>query len=152
MPRRRYKMTDAELKEYIESLKIIDISGCWLWTGSKFTNGYGVIQYNKKVHRVHKIYWILSGRIIPDGLYLCHGPECVGKKHCFNPDHLRPATPHENNMDMHRDGTTTSKLIAIQVLEIRALTGLTQRQIADKYNVGQMTISNIITRETWGHI
>ena len=149
----RLSRTNAELKEYIETSKVIDTSGCWLWTGSKNKAGYGSVSWNSKYISVHKAYWLLCGKTIPEGMQMCHGPLCVGKKHCFNPDHLTPDTRSKNALDKHRDGTmTTAKLIPEQVLEIRATIGMTQQVLADKYNVTIGTINMIINRRIWKHI
>ena len=144
--------TDAELKAHIEASKVIDASGCWLWTGTRNTHGYGHVSYNGKNTKVHRAYWLLCGRTIPEGMEMCHGPLCVGKKHCFNPDHLTPDTPSKNQLDRHRDGTIICKLTPEQVLEIRASTGVTQQSLADKYKVHPNNISKIINRRTWKHI
>jgi transposase len=45
-----------------------------------------------------------------------------------------------------------SKLTAADVLEIRAITGKTLREIAALYGVSKMTISNVIRRKTWTHL
>jgi DNA-directed RNA polymerase specialized sigma subunit len=44
------------------------------------------------------------------------------------------------------------KLTEAQVLEIRAITGKLQKEIADIYGISQFTISQIINRVTWKHI
>lgn len=48
----------------------------------------------------------------------------------------------------------TTKLRAEQVLEIRKLhkTGLTQRELADQFDVSVPTISGIVNRKHWVHI
>ena len=150
MPPRR---TDAELKAHIEASRVIDASSCWLWTGCKSNRGYGLIYWNGKLTQIHRTYWLLCGRTIPEGMEMCHGPLCVGKKHCFNPDHLTPDTRRKNALDMHRDGTMLlAKLTPEQVLEIRASIGMTTKVLSDKYNISMRNIRTIIKRETWKHI
>jgi hypothetical protein len=77
--------------------KIEFTEGCWLWTGAKWSDGYGRIHIRHPrrtslaAHRA--LYEICVGEI-PDGLeldHLCHTLNCV------NPDHLEAVT-HQVNM------------------------------------------------------
>jgi len=79
------------------------------------------------------------------------------------PENLRWATSAENIGDKVRHGRVTrtageidgmAKLAAVQVLAIRArhAAGANQYDLAVEYGVKQPTISNIITRKTWGHL
>lgn len=139
--------------------KVSDISGCWIWTARKDSDGYGRIMRNGKHLRAHRVSYILSGKTIPEGLLLRHSENCVGKANCVNPEHLTPGTEKDNRNDMVRDGTVligaknpSAKLTEAQVLEIRAIVDKTQMEIAEIYNVGRTTIRHILTRETWKHI
>lgn len=73
-----------------------DGSGCWLWTGAMYKNGYGyvyVLGRNRTgAHRA--VYEKLVGPI-PRGLvldHLCRNPRCV------NPGHLEVVTRRVNNL------------------------------------------------------
>jgi DNA-directed RNA polymerase specialized sigma subunit len=46
----------------------------------------------------------------------------------------------------------SAKLTEQDVLEIRAIRGMTQQAIADQYGVSQKAISEIINRKIWRHI
>lgn len=66
--------------------------GCWLWSGSRDTHGYGRVNtpIGGVAHRV--VYTLLVGPI-PEGLtidHLCRNPPCV------NPDHVEPVEHAEN--------------------------------------------------------
>jgi hypothetical protein len=74
-------------------------SGCWLWTGSCSTTGYGSVGVGSKasgkpfVRVAHRVVWLLERGDIPRGLVLdhkCRNPTCV------NPAHLEPV-PHKEN-------------------------------------------------------
>lgn len=66
---------------------------CWLWTGAKQSDGYGVVGHENKIYLAHrKIYEILVGKI-PEGLELDH--KCRNRS-CVNPAHLEPVTHKEN--------------------------------------------------------
>jgi hypothetical protein len=74
----------------------VDKSGeCWIWLGAKRPTGYGVVYVpdGQTTTSAHRVAYVLSGGVIPDGLHvdhLCRNPSCV------NPDHLEPVTPREN--------------------------------------------------------
>lgn len=82
------------------------ISGCWPWCGAKDANGYGNAYIQGDPAPAHRVAWeIANQQEIPNGLYIdhiCHNPSCV------NPDHLRPATPKQNN-ENHSGAQRNSK-------------------------------------------
>jgi hypothetical protein len=150
MPNRKRGMTDVELKGWLETQYDVNENGCWVWRGGK-TDEYGSIGYKGRSPRVHRLYWLLSGRTIPEGLGLLHGKDC--SKACYNPEHLHPGNQSENALDCHRDNTMThAKLTSEQILEIRARTDKTIVQLAEEYNVSFQHISAIITRKRWSWI
>ena len=139
--------------------KTSDASGCWLWTGSKCRIGYGRVGLRRKLHMAHRMAYLLTGHVIPEGLHLAHSEHCVGKKHCCNPAHLTPKTPIENMADKLRDGTDcrgeksfSAKLTSQQVLEIRERANELRKDLAVEYGVTRSTISNIILKNIWKHI
>lgn len=150
MSHRKYNMTDEELKRWLETQYDLNANGCWVWKGFKPT-GYGQTYFKGRMIFIHRLYWILSGHDIPEGLKIRHGLGC--SKACYNPEHLTPGTLSENSLDRHRDGTMNfAKLTANQVLEIRTITNKTHSELAKEYGVNRTTISAIIHRKTWKHI
>ncbi len=148
---RKRNMTDVELKQWMETQYDVNENGCWVWKRTKSSFGHGNIHYGKEMAKVHRVYWLLSGRTIPEGLGLLHGKGC--SKACFNPDHLHPGDQSENALDQHRDGTMTqARLTPEQVLEIRARNDKNQYELAEEYGVAQQHISAIINRQKWRHI
>jgi hypothetical protein len=148
MPSRKYNMTDAEMLEWLGTQHDLNENGCWVWRWGKIQNGYGYVGWKGKMERVHRLYWLLSGRTISEGLELCHGPGC--SRACYNPDHLKTDTHSANQLDKHRDGTMThAKVTSQQVLEIRERAAENRRELAEEYGVRQSTISEIINRKNW---
>lgn len=75
--------------------------GCWLWTGERDANGYGLTSKGKYADRAHRLSYILSHGEITDGLWVlhrCDNPPCV------RPDHLWLGTAKDNTADMIKKG------------------------------------------------
>jgi hypothetical protein len=74
-----------------------DGSGCWLWTGAKYENGYGKVRVGGIVLLAHRVVYELLVGPIPPGLQVDHVRErgCL-HRHCVNPDHMEPVTCGEN--------------------------------------------------------
>ncbi len=151
-------MTDAEMKEWLETQYDLNDNGCWVWKGTKNPKRYGLVWWKGQYKLVHRLFWILSGRTIPEGLDMCHGYGC--SKACYNPEHLSTGTRAKNMADKVRDGTDNrgekcynAKLTNEQVLAIRANPdNKNQKEFAEEYGVARETISAIILRKHWAHI
>lgn len=79
--------------------------GCWIWTGSRDSSGYGVFRLPEwaslawrvpVICRAHRISWMLKHGPIAGNLSVCH--------HCDNPscvrfDHLFLGTDRDNMRD-----------------------------------------------------
>jgi predicted DNA-binding protein YlxM (UPF0122 family) len=154
---------------FIEAIKtryhVNEISGCWIWTGDRDKNGYGIWQthkgrlpdgsYERKRERAHRLHWEHHNGPIAEGLLVLH--------HCDNPscvriDHLFLGTPSDNSKDMAAKGRSPrgerqgqSLFTAEQVIQIRNTHG-TLAEIAARYGVSTGAIDDIKTRRTWKHI
>lgn len=83
-----------------------DESGCWLWEGALWPNGYG--KTARAIHGTqlaHRVFYLDSGREIPDGLDLDH---LCRVRHCVNPDHLE-AVSRSVNLQRGHDARKTCK-------------------------------------------
>lgn len=71
----------------------ISDSGCWLWTMSVGSPGYGNAWDGTKVITAHRYAYTWVVGPIPGGLVLDH---LCGVRRCVNPTHLEPVTQGEN--------------------------------------------------------
>lgn len=138
--------------------KVIKGDGCWEWQGCKQSHGYGQIRIDHKSKLSHRVSWEMVNGPIPDGLHVlhkCDNPACV------RPDHLFLGTHEENMEDRKRKGRTTcgeqyehAKLTTADVIEIRQLyiSGLTQRELSERFGVNRRHISRIVNRQRWSQV
>jgi hypothetical protein len=131
---------------------------CWLWTGTRDRDGYGVIgDETRRQVRAHRIaYERVYGAVPPERyvLHRCDNPPCC------NPAHLFLGTNADNMADKTAKGRHShgaiharSKLTDDDVRTIRGLyPQMTQAAIAKRYDMDQSTISNIVLRRIWRHI
>lgn len=80
--------------------------GCWPWTLSTTSVGYGQVVMQGKRYATHVFAYMDRVGPVPEGLHLdhtCHnldlscsgGRECAHRR-CCNPRHLVPKTPRDN--------------------------------------------------------
>lgn len=131
---------------------------CIEWPFAKTGAGYGALKVAGITVAAHRFVCELAHGEPPEGTEVAH--RC-GRPSCVNPQHLRWATPTENQSDRIEHGTTNrgercgnSKLTITDVLAIREryVGGEAQRTLASEFEVSQVTISNIVNRVSWAHI
>jgi len=119
--------------------------GCWIWTGSQNSRGYGLISSggtNSRTLYAHRVsYELTRGTIIPpnmDILHLCDNPPCV------RPDHLQLGTRLDNIMDMLRKGRYNArKLTDDNIREILERMDVPGTVFAEKFGVSKSLISKV---------
>ena len=65
------------VNEIFDNCEPVPIAGCWLWQRSSTSDGYGKVQFNGRMWRVHRVVWMLANGPIPEGLCVLH--------HCDTP-------------------------------------------------------------------
>ena len=68
-------------------------SGCWEWTASCNSHGYGQIMIAKTSMGAHRASYTVAKGPIPEGMQIDH--LCRNRK-CINPEHLEAVTQQEN--------------------------------------------------------
>lgn len=134
---------------------------CWLWLGANNRGGYGTFSVGGKTYTAHRVSWLISNHYIPNDLCVCHSCD---NRLCVNPDHLWLGTKMENYLDMiakHRRANNccargmrhwNHKLTPSDIEDIRtkyASGKMSQRELAQEYNVGQSHVSAIIRQARW---
>lgn len=138
--------------------KVSKTDGCWNWTASKNSWGYGtIVDDDGRTRTAHRISWRLHHGAEPTGcvLHRCDNPACV------RPDHLFLGTVQDNNADMMAKGreqrgerSGLAVLTDERVRAMRALRrdGIGTREIARRFGISNGTASYAIRGITWGHV
>lgn len=69
------------------------VDGCWSWTASTSTDGYGQISVDGRLASAHRLSWEWANGTIPEGMFIDH--RCANRR-CVNPEHLRVTTNAQN--------------------------------------------------------
>ena len=159
-PRSRpYVRRTATLQERLDYYtdKSAGAGGCWLWTGSASSNGYGKLRWQGRTRRAHRLaFEAANGYVLATVhvLHRCDNPLCVNPAHLFAGSHL------DNMRDMYSKGRRpppvgelngNAKLTAEMVLVIRAATCL-QREIAARFGISRRTVQCIKRGDAWRHL
>lgn len=133
--------------------------GCLVWPFAK-SDGYGTVANQPEgTTLAHRIVLIRTTGAPPfPNLLACHVPGICHNRACVNPAHLYWGTKRDNSLDRHIDGTSNAgeqhlgaKLTEAQVRAIRS-SPERGRDLAQRLNVHNSTISNIRKRKTWAHV
>lgn len=137
-------------------------TGCWEWTGSYSTTGYGRVTVRvdgkNETFFAHRLaFGIFNGSLLKDS-FICHA--CDNPK-CVNPKHLFAGTHNENMRDMqskrrHGYGVRNGNAVLTEddVREVRNLLaqGLSNAEIGRRFKVGATSISRIKLGKGWKHV
>lgn len=150
----RFEKTHEE--RFFEKIVVGGDDECWPWSGAKCAKGYGMFRMEtKRLIRSHRYMYMVKNGGIPNKMLVCH--KCDNPS-CCNPKHLFVGTDSDNMTDMVKKGRNlpgkwANKLTPQTVIEIRNLAGVvTQKELAERYNVKQSTINSVIRRINWKHI
>lgn len=161
--------TLSELQELVDYFQDKDLfrfwakvhksEGCWNWTASRDTSGYGLFRLGRKLYKAHRFSWIIALGSIPTDLVVCH--KCDNPI-CVNPIHLFLGTRADNNLDRDRKNRQVSVkgeehyravLTISDVMKMRYIKqqnpSIPYYTIAAQFNVCASTAHRAITRKSW---
>ncbi len=157
--------SDEQMKVHKMILKrsIIDWkTGCWNWSLGLGGGGYPYMRWKGKKIRINRLGYAAMRKITPAGLQVCHSCD---NRACANPAHYFIGTQRENTMDAVRKGrqklpglkgekSPNARLTTEKVLQIRALCGqgISQSEIAERFAIGQQSVSRIKLKKEWSHV
>lgn len=89
------------LRHLLDRHTVKEADGCWIWTGYKWSNGYGQTRLLGKIVPAHRAAFFAANGFLPEGKDICHSCDT---RNCVNPDHLFAASHLENMRDMIKKG------------------------------------------------
>lgn len=99
-----YRNAGKTLADRLREQSVED-GDCRVWTGTKDSDGYGVLTFQTRNWRAHRAAWAVAFGEVPDGLmvlHACDNPSCV------NSDHLMLGSGKANVIDRDRKGRTAT--------------------------------------------
>lgn len=115
---------------------------CWLWTGGRHVNGFGMLREHGRSYAAHRLTWAtVNGPLDPwdDLLKTCAGDGCVRPDHFTRIRHgsRKPAVLTAENVRYLRD---------------ERLRGRSWTSLAEELGVPVQTVEHAGTRRTWRHV
>lgn len=143
--------------------KVEKTETCWIWSGAKHMDGYGMVIRGGRSWLAHRLAFTLTHGPIPVDLVICHTCDI---RACVRPDHLALGTQVDNMTDMAQKGRARmvreqrgeankmARLTEETVREARVLhaQGHTLSALGRRYSVTPETLYHVVRRKTWKHV
>ena len=120
--------------------KVQKTDGCWLWTATKNSKGYGYLGHKG----AHRVSWELAYGKIPPGLEVCHSCDT---RACVRPDHLFLGSHADNMRDCADKGRQPGRRrMSVETLDAVWAArgqGRSTREVARAFGLGHGTVWKI---------
>lgn len=137
-----------------------DPSGCSLWLGGRYRNGYGRFSVGSKYELAHRVSAILAGMPLRAEDTICH---VCDNRLCVSPNHLAIGNAAINSRDASWTGRAfipwgersgRAKLTEADVLLMRGLRkqGWLQKELAERFGVSRKQVSVVTRGIQWGRL
>lgn len=143
-------------ERFWEKVGNIGGEGCWEWQAARTQNGYGYFYHDGRVGRAHRWSYFNLGDAedYPMVMHLCNNPPCVRPDHLqggTNQDNLRYCTESGRWPQRHGERNPNAKLTDAQAwcAAVDYESGMTLRQVGDKYGVTLQAIHLIVKGKTY---
>lgn len=151
------KTPNGEAMSWLMDSLTFDGAACLIWPYARGAHGYGIVRYDERSQIASRVICRLKHGEPPSCRYEAAHSCGRGGDGCVNPNHIRWATPQENNQDKISHGTSrrgekspVHKLTETDVRQIRRLLGqVSQRKLASRFGVSQGCIAEISERKNW---
>lgn len=127
-------------------------SGCWLWTASVTSWGYGRFPHDGE-KRAHRVSYKFAYGSIPSGALICHRCD---QPACVNPRHLFAGTHADNMNDKQKkkrgnqpSGRSHAKWIPDEkrdAIRKDVEAGIKIKHVAEMFGIAEFTVRNIVNR------
>lgn len=149
-------VTEAVYQRLLAKVQIDEATGCWVFHGKRYREGYGMVSVDKRWCRAHRVSFHFHNKDENPLVvrHLCHNPPCV------NPAHLAGGTQKDNARDRMEAGrggylkgahNGRAVLTEADVLFIRS-SPENGAALARRFGVTRTAICSIRRRKAWTHI
>jgi hypothetical protein len=148
------------LADKLARLSAPQTNGCRIWSACLDGHGYGIIGWDRRQFKAHRMAWTVANGPIPDKLHVLHNCPAGDNPQCINPDHLWLGTHAQNMRDKERKGRAAhqrgeehgrAKLTEAAVREIRQ-SAAPKKELASKFGVSLGTVYAAANKSRWAYL
>ncbi len=158
-------LSDGQVESFRKRIRIGKQDECWPWTKGKSSmdewRAYGVVWFNGKKYKAHRLAYELFNRSLLPGEIVCHhcdNPPCCNPRHLFagsHGDNLRDCDSKgrrnlEHGVDRYNAKLDDDKIRKIRAQYIPRIVGVDT--LAEKFGVSRSMIYSIVTWKRWKHV
>lgn len=146
----------GDLREWILQHRSFSNDECLIWPFGTISSGYAQLRWEGETIRANRLMCALRHGPPPTSKH--EAAHNCGNERCVNPDHLRWATPTENQNDRVIHGTSNrgrrqwlAKLDEDKVREIRSSSD-SNKELALRFGVSAATIREVRVGRNWAWV